>query len=322
MVLLQQMLIFFLIMLVGMLARKKGIFRQDTGKLLSGIVVNIANPALAVSAVTGSGHSISKSELGTVFAIAGLYYVFLLACTLVIPRVLRAKGKDEGAYQVMTVFSNVGFMGYPLVSSIYGVEAVLYAIPFNLIYTVLIYTYGIQTLSKGKDNGNRKLSIKESFRMMCNIGVFSSILAILIFLFEIPVPVPIASALEHLGSLTAPLSMLVIGDSMCDMNLKQLIRNKAMLVFSLIKTLVIPILGLTLLSLIPESICPLVHDPMFFGVCLVMLATPVGSMTAMFAQQYDSNAKLVAEGVAFTTILSVATIPVVSFVMDFILKFI
>lgn len=52
-----------------------------------------------------------------------------------------------------------------------------------------------------------------------------------------------------------------------------------------------------------------ITDPMFLGVCLVMTATPVGSMTVMLAQQYDGDYRLTSKGVALTTVLSVATMP-------------
>ncbi|MEI3044055.1 MAG: hypothetical protein V8T64_15590 [Roseburia intestinalis] len=55
-----------------------------------------------------------------------------------------------------------------------------------------------------------------------------------------------------------------------------------------------------------------VDDPMILGVCMVMLATPVGSMPA---QQYDGNYDLAARGVALTAILAVVTMPVVSVLM-------
>ena len=58
-----------------------------------------------------------------------------------------------------------------------------------------------------------------------------------------------------------------------------------------------------------------VIDPMICGVCMVMLATPVASMAAMLAQQYDGNYALAAKGVALTTILSVVTMPVVAAVL-------
>ena len=58
-----------------------------------------------------------------------------------------------------------------------------------------------------------------------------------------------------------------------------------------------------------------VDDDVIRGVCMVVLATPVGSMTAMLAQQYDGDYEMASRGVALTTILSVATMPIVSVIV-------
>ncbi len=318
MILLQQMFIFFMIMLVGVLCRKKGLFDDKSGKLLSSVVVNVANPALAISAVANSESSIEKSDLATVFIVAVAYYLFMLTGAYVLPKLLRAKGKDVGAFAVMTVFSNIGFMGYPLLQAMYGPQAVLYALPFNIIYNILIYTWGIKTMTKEEGSKGQKLSFKETLGKLCNIGVLASLIAIIIFVTGITLPSPLVSIFSYLGNLTGPLSMIVIGDSISQMNLKSLLKNKRLVLFSALKLLILPIIGLTIIALIPAGVSPLLHDEMFFTVCLVMLATPVGSMTAMFAQQYDSNVELVSQGVALSTILSVATMPIVSILMALI----
>ena len=112
---------------------------------------------------------------------------------------------------------------------------------------------------------------------------------------------------DTLGSLTAPLSMIVIGDAMSQMKLKELLRDKKLMIFSGIKLLMIPIVMLIFVKMLDLS-------PMLTGVCMVMLATPVGSMTAMLAQQYDANYELASKGVALTTLLSVITMPIVSMI--------
>ena len=78
-----------------------------------------------------------------------------------------------------------------------------------------------------------------------------------------------------------------------------------LLLFSVIKLLVLPAAGVLVIR-------QFVDNEVILGVCLVMLATPVGSMTAMLAQQYDGDYEMASKGVALTTILSVATIPLVS----------
>ena len=110
---------------------------------------------------------------------------------------------------------------------------------------------------------------------------------------------------DMLADMTAPLSMMVIGASFGQMSVREMATDLRLLVFSGIKLLLIPIGGMWILS-------KFVDNSMLLGVCMVMLATPVGSMTAMLAQQYNCDSELASKGVALTTLLSVATIPLVS----------
>ena len=71
------------------------------------------------------------------------------------------------------------------------------------------------------------------------------------------------------------------------------------------KLLIIPVIGVFVFR-------QMISETMLLGVCMIMLATPVGSMNSMLAQEYGGDAELTARGVAITTLLSVVTIPVVS----------
>ena len=141
-----------------------------------------------------------------------------------------------------------------------------------------------------------------------NVGVIACIITIIVYFLQIPVPAFIKSTTTHLSNLTAPLSMMVIGASMATMDMKKLFTDGKLLLFSALKLLVIPVLGVLLIR-------QFVDNEIICGVCMVMLATPVGSMTAMLAQQYDGDYEMASRGVALTTILSVATMPIVSMIV-------
>lgn len=305
MILLQQMIILFLIIMVGFVSRKTGILNKDASKLLSGIVVNIANPALILSSSMNPEASIEGKELAITVGLAiGLYVIYLLLAEI-IPRIMRVRAEDFGVYKVMAVFSNIGFMGFPLLAAMYGSESLLYASLFTIPYNILIYTYGVHTLTKSeKESGERK---GIQWRSIFNIGVIASMIALLLYFSRLQVPSVLEDVADTLGSLTAPLSMIVIGDAMSQMKLKELLRDKKLMIFSGIKLLMIPIVMLIFVKMLDLS-------PMLTGVCMVMLATPVGSMTAMLAQQYDANYELASKGVALTTLLSVITMPIVSMI--------
>lgn len=306
MILLQQMMVLFVIMMIGYLCRRIGLFGAEASKLLSGIVVNVANPALILSSSINKESVIEGKELAFTMALAISFYLIFLVLAEIVPRILRVEERDYGVYKVMTVFSNIGFMGFPLLTAMYGSESLLYASLFLIPYNVLIYTYGVGALCKIEDTEKYKKNGIQ-WKKIFNIGVIACIVSVILYLTRIRVPQVIEDVADTLGNLTAPLSMMVIGDAMSQMKFKELLKDKKLMIFTAIKLLVIPVVGLFFVK-------QLGLNSMLTGVCLVMLSTPVGSMTAMLAQQYDGNYELASKGVALTTLLSVITMPIVSMI--------
>lgn len=306
MILLQQMIVLFLIMIVGFICRKIGIINDEASKCLSGIVVNVANPALILSSTINKEATITGKELLLTVVLAIAIYAILLILAEVLPRVLNVSKEDFGVYKAMTVFSNIGFMGFPLLVAMYGSESLLYASIFLIPYNVLIYTYGIQAMKIPADTSTEVKS-GIPWKKILNVGVIACIITIVLYITKPIVPVFIEDTVTNLSNLTAPLSMLVIGDAMAKMKLRELITDKKLLLFSAIKLIMIPVIGLVCLKVFGLS-------EILLGVCLVMLSTPVGSMTAMLAQQQGGNYELASKGVALTTLLSVLTMPIVSLI--------
>ncbi len=298
---LQQMIVLFLIMLVGFIAYKKDYINDNASKKLSSIVVNIANPALILSSILSMDHTVTGKDLMTTVVIAAALFAGLLLISIFVPALFRVDRQSYGAYRVMTVFSNIGFMGFPIISSVFGSSALLYATLFLIPYNVLIYTYGIHTMKANKEGEKEKLNLGQIF----NIGVIACVLAIILFACQVKLPDFLASGITMLSNLTAPLSMMVIGASMAVIDFKNLLSDYKLLLFSLFKLLLLPILGTLLVK-------QFVSNEVICGVTMVMLATPVGSMTAMLAQEYDGDYELASKGVMLTTLLSVVTIPIVS----------
>lgn len=299
MIVLQQMAVLFIVMLIGFYACKKEMIDSATSKKLSSIVVNIANPAMILSGVIGDTSQIQGSDLMLTVTVTIVLYLILLAIGTILPRLLRVPHRSAGTYSAMTVFSNIGFMGFPIISAVFGSGALLYASIFLIPYNVLIYTYGVQMMKQGEK--------KEGFHLkkIINIGVIFCLISIFLFITKIQLPGWVQSTITTLSNLTAPLSMMVIGASFAAMNVKELFLDLKLLLFSAGKLLAIPIIG----TLAAKQF---IDNEMLCGVIMIMLSTPVGSMTAMLAQEYDGDYALASRGVAMTTILSVITIPIVS----------
>lgn len=302
MLLLQQMIVLFILMLLGYYARRINKISDETCKSMSWIVVNLANPAMILNGSVNSEKGIEGSELIMTMVLAVAIFAVLIALSLIIPWLLGVPKKSAGVYRVMTIFSNIGFMGFPVISALYGNEALLYAAVFQIPFNLLIYTYGILAL-KPNDGEREKLDLKK----VLNIGVFSCFVSIILSFVQIPMPSFVKTTISMLSNLTAPLSMMVIGASMATIDIKKLFLDVKLLLFAALKLIVIPVAGLFLLKLF-------IQNEMLLGVCMVMIATPVASMTAMLSQQYDGDYELASRGVALTTILSVLTMPLVSII--------
>ena len=296
-------MVLFIYIAIGYGAAKMGAMDEEFSKKISWLVVNVANLALTISAVVnGDGTIKGKELLLTAVAAVGILGG-MVVLSLIIPFLFGVRKEQRGVYRLMFAFNNIGFMGFPVIVAIHGQEALLYAAVFCMFFNVLIYTYGIGTVQA---KGEGKIKWKEIF----NVGTIGSALAIALYLLPVSTPEFFNSTMSGLSGLTAPLSMMVIGISLTSIRLKELFLDVKLLLFSLTKLLVVPILAMQVINRV-------IDNTMLCGVCMVILSTQAGSMTAMLAQQYggDESGELAAKGVALTTLLSVVTIPIVSAVV-------
>ena len=346
MVMLQQMIVMFLMMAVGYLCYRKQILTEEVSRKVSAIVVNVANPCMILSSAL-TDQQMQGKELVQTLAIVVMMYVFLLVMAQLLPRILCIQKESRGAYAAMTVFANIGFMGFPVLAAMYGNGALLYGAVFQIPFNILIYTYGVAVLTRkpgacaktepnvkaepngktgerqdaqgitatvngksenienGSEQQGKMQGTVEIVKKIFNIGVIACITAMLLYFLQTPVPSFLQAFITNLGNLTAPLSMMIIGASLAQMPLKELFLDKKLLLFSLVKLLLLPAVWMIMVNRVAEQ-------EILRGVCLVMMATPAGSMTAMLAQQYGGDYETASRGVALTTVLSVITMPLLA----------
>ena len=364
MVMLQQMIVMFLMMAVGYLCYRRQILTEEVSRKVSAIVVNVANPCMILSSAL-TDQQMQGKELVQTLAIVVMMYVFLLVMAQLLPRILCIQKESRGAYAAMTVFANIGFMGFPVLAAMYSNGALLYGAVFQIPFNILIYTYGVAVLTRkqgacaksevdvkaepdvksevdvkaesdvkaepngktgerqdaqgitaavngksenienGSEQQGKLQGTVEIVKKIFNIGVIACIAAMLLYFLQTPVPSFLQAFITNLGNLTAPLSMMIIGASLAQMPLKELFLDKKLLLFSLVKLLLLPAVWMIMVNRVAEQ-------EILRGVCLVMMATPAGSMTAMLAQQYGGDCETASRGVALTTVLSVITMPLLA----------
>lgn len=298
------MLLLFAVMMVGFIAKKVGYLTDEVIKKLSAIVVNIANPALILTSVSDIDKISTESLITTAIA-AVATYVFLVGFSFVVPKLFRVSGTKAEAYQLMFVFNNIGFMGFPIIQALYGQELLIYSAVFLFLFNVLIYTFGIDILTR---KSNEKSTVSAKLKKIVNPGVVACLIALVVILFKIKLPNVVNDFSSMLGNITAPISMMCIGASLVGASMKKLFTDVRLLAFSLVKLIAVPLLVMFALKLF-------ITDKNILNVALINIATPVASLTAMLAERYDSDYAAVSNGIMITTILSLFSIPLMTMLM-------
>lgn len=293
-----QMLAFLLMIGAGYFITRRGMLDEHANSQISGLLVHVFNPLLIVSSAADSVGLISSGDLRTVGLIAsGMFAVFIPVGMMLSP--LFDKDRDQRKiFQLMFVFSNLGFIGIPVVSSIVGAEYVVYVTEFILIYTILLYTYGVGLL-------NRKFSLS-ALKEMVNPGTVLSLAALVIIIWEIQVPDFLKTAASYMGNATSPLALIAIGFQLAKADLKKIFGQLRLYVFAVVKLLVLPLLLLPFLKLMTSD----VH---LISVCMVMFGMPVGNIPLMLGMQKGIDVSTGSAAIILTTVLCVFTIPVLMF---------
>lgn len=298
MVVFQTMLKLFLLLVLGFVLFKCHIFDEYTNKKISALIVNVASPMLIISSIAG----VEGNDKSIVFLMIGagiLMYIGFIILGKIINRIFPFPKKDWPVYECMVVFANTGFMGYPVLLDVFGQEAVFYASLIHMAFNFFVYTYAIMCLTKSDDS-----EFKLNFKQLLTPGIVLIFIGILIYLFDIQLPSVLMDTINSVGSLTAPLSMMMIGSSLAVYPIKDSLTDWRSYVFAFVRLIIVPFMTMI--------VCRLLHiNPYYANITIITNAMPVGSMVLMLATQYNANVKIVTRNIVVSTLLSVITIPIV-----------
>lgn len=298
MIVLNQMIQLFFIIALGYALYKNNILDEFVNKKINTLILKVTMPAMILSSVFGANHS-EIEVLIQVFFIALIVYCLLPILGFIISKVIRIDKSQQGLYIFMTVFSNVGFMGFPVMRAIFGEEAIFYTAVFNMFFNFFVYTLGILLINYGT---NQKVST--SYRDLFSPGIISCILAIIIFLMQIKIPDVLVNSFKMIGDMTTPLAMMMIGSTLATINRKEIFNDIKIYIYTIIKQIIIPVISFPILN-------TFIENPLVLGITLIILAMPVGNSAVIFSYEYGGDVELAAKGVFITTALSVVTIPLI-----------
>lgn len=292
-----QMIILFILVIIGYYLSKKKMMDADFDRKLSGLVINVTCPSLILSSVMGD--TLPDKTLILPLLVVGFATYVVLRLAFLLPRYLPVKLSDRGIYSFMLAFGNVGFIGYPIVASIFGASAVFYASILNFPSTLLIFVFGTLFISGGQGK------MRFDWRTLYCPAMIASYLSILIVVTGWVPPRVISTPFVLLGNVTVPAALLIIGSSIARVPIRRMFGNTAIYLMSVLRLMLVPLLILYLSRLcrVEETIA---------SINVVLAAMPVASYGTLFCIQYQKGEIIMAEGTFLTTLLSVLSIPLLT----------
>lgn len=287
-----QVLILFFVVLVGALCRRLGYLTDETIRGVTQMVIHVTLPCMTVYNMQRPFASDVLFNFLITLAVSAAFILLALFGTLFLFR--RRPHARRAVLANLQAFSNCGFMGYPIVLAV-NPDWMIYAVAYNISFTFISWTLGV-SLYAGKEN----VSLR---RVLLNPNIVSAAIGFVLFCTSFTLPGVLSETLSMIGGLTTPLTMLLIGTRVYGVHLGDF-KDVDYHLSALLRLAVQPLLVFFVMRLLPVS-------PAVAGTMLLLTAMPSGTMTAMQAELYGGDNIFAARAIAYSTLLSLLTVPLV-----------
>ena len=295
----EQVSIMYVLMAIGFIVYRKKLINEEGTKQLSNLLVWVINPLIMLTRYQMDFSMIKLKELGISFLVS--------LCSMLIGFLIGEIifKKDQRIDKFAIGFANAGFIGIPLVTSIMGIDKVFFLSAYLVCFGILSYTYGIYMVS-----GNKKLITVKS--LLLNPGIIAVAIGLLVFISPVKLPKIIYDAFNLVGGTNTPIAMILLGTYIAKSKLITLFSDGHAYFVCFIKLIVIPMVILVLFKFLPSDLMEIKM------VVLIAMSTPVGLTVPMFSQMYGGDYEYGAKLVGLSTLLSLATIPVILYLANVI----
>lgn len=291
----KQVLIMFLIILIGALCYKKNIITKEGNRHLSELVLRIVCPVLIFMAYqTEFSPELLQGLLWALLLAAFSFLVTILLAGLIFRK---KSGPDYGVERCSVIYSNCAFMGFPLIGALFGDVGILYTTAYLTLFNLLVWSHGLMVMTD-------TVSWKGFLKALRSPTVIAVFLGMLCYVTGIRLPDAPRTALDYIASMNTPLAMLVAGVTIAQANLLKAFKKPRLYLVSALRLLVFPALVILLTWFWP------VQEEVYISIMLAV-ACPTATICTLFAISYGRNALYASEIFAMTTVLSAVTMPLV-----------
>lgn len=293
----------FLIIAVGFIAARKKLIDETVSRHLSSILMEIVLPFSILSSSQQVFSTDRLREMGVSLLLSAGYYILSILFCLFLADRLGFSDSRKRIFVTLTVFANVGFMGFSIMQEILGDTGTLYTVVHNSAYQIFFFSYGLYLLK-----GEGKLTLRSLFGSRI---IWISISSVILYLLPFRFPAALTETCSTVGSMLMPLSMLIIGAQIGRMELRRLFGEKQALLVDVLRMFVFPAIMFAVLKLLQIE-----HETAVTA--FVLSALPSGSLNVVMAEEYRREPEFATIAVAQNMLLMILTIPLVIFLTGYL----
>ena len=304
------MLLILSLAVLGYFARKKGWMNDKFDSMLSNLIMYIAMPALILDSVLSNQNLPSPDTILMLLGFSTALHVgtWILAFVALHTIFRNAPHRARGVYAFVVSLGNTLFIGFPVVSAIYGPEAVLYAAIYNIPYNVFLFSTGHLFIASTGEDGLGKPGWKNQLTVIAknlvSPAMISCIVAVILVLLRITDNGFFGQLCGLLGQMVAPCALLVIGSSLGKMPIVSMLKDKWAYMATFLRLLVVPMVFFLIAS-------QFIEDPLVLGTLTILSGTPAATVGTMMCLAYGGDIKAMTTSTFLTTFFSLITIPLI-----------
>ena len=287
---------------LGFIGAKAHYIPREANRILSQLVLDIVLACSVIYSAASNTYPLTNAQVAMLALAAAAAAAVLIVLSKLGIFLFRIRKEDKGVCEYMLIFSSSALMGYPVIRACYGTDAVFFAAILNMVFTTLCYTYGVGLI---RGDWTRK---SRTWRELISPVIACSLLAWVIYVFQIRLPPFFVDALGYLDQVASPLSMLIVGSTLA---YADRIRAPGLFrVFSLValRIIVTPLLAYAVFR-------PLFHNDMMTGIFVIFQALPAAVSTTMFCARFEKDGTIAALCVLLSTALSAVILPLYCFTL-------
>ena len=291
---LNQMLMFFLVMILGFVLQRKKIVPEDADVSISRVLANVLAPALVLKTFVANFTLDTLIEKSYILLWATVILIVLIFLGTALANLFADNRYVKYLYTYSFIVANIGYLGQPLTEAVFGEEALFNMIIFSIPFYVYIYSVGITRMNPQ----NQKVSLKS----LANPTFYMMGLGLILGILNVPIPKFVTATISSLSSCVGVFAMLLTGIVIGKYSLQELFSSGRVYIAAILRLVVIP--GVFVFVLKWANLPEYIVTP-----TLCSLALPMGLNTVVFPAAYGGDTRPGAAMALISNILGVITIP-------------